>query len=265
MRQKLKQLFQIQKVLQECKYPDYVRVANEVYEFCDGDENKIVKVLERIKSNEPWEYIRGYTEFCGFKFVTNKSTLIPRIETEQLVDIACSLMKERGFERVIDVGTGTGCIIISICKMLDNEEIEYIATDISKDALQIAKINAKENCVEKRIRFIETNLLDGVQIKENTLIVANLPYIPTSIYKKLDRSVLDYEPILALDGGVDGMKYYKELIEDIKDRYKGMKNFSILIEIDPTIVNELHALQLKEMYVIKDQNNLERFALINLS
>lgn len=83
--------------------------------------------------------------------------------------------------------------------------------------------------------------------------------------KKLDRSVLDYEPILALDGGVDGMKYYKELIEDIKDRYKGMKNFSILIEIDPTIVNELHALQLKEMYVIKDQNNLERFALINLS
>ncbi len=269
MRQKLKQLFQIQQIVKQSGYPDYIRISNEIYEFCDGDDLQITKVLERIKSDEPWEYIRGYTEFYGYEFTVNSSTLIPRIETEQLIDIACSLVMDRNIQNVMDVGTGSGNIVISLCKTLKEKypekKIKYTATDINKDALEIAKSNSERNGVEDMINFVQTDLVDGVNIEENTLVIANLPYIPTDIYKNLCPSVINFEPRTALDGGIDGIKYYKELITTLSKKYPKTKNITLLIEIDPSITKQLHTFYQGEIHVIKDQNNLDRFALIYLT
>lgn len=264
MEQNLKQLFQIQQVLLSEGYPDYVRVSKEICDFCKKDEESILEVLDKIKGGQPWEYIRGLTEFCGYQFIVNPSVLIPRVETEQIVDIARLEVAKRRIQSIIDVGTGSGCIIISLAKIFGSR-LNYTATDISKDALEIAIKNAQLNGVEKDISFVRTNLVDGIQISSDTLVVANLPYIPTHIYNTLDSSVTDYEPKLALEAGKDGLKYYSELIDDL-DSIKEKRNIQLLIEIDPSIEKVLHGLLLnREVHIVKDLNNLSRFALVSLS
>jgi release factor glutamine methyltransferase len=262
--QNLKQLFQIQRVLQREGYYDYVRISKEIYDFCNGNEKNISDVLIKVENGQPWEYIRGYTEFYGYKFLVNPSVLIPRVETEQIIDIARLENSNRNFRSIIDVGTGSGCIIISLAKVL-GKGIGYTATDISKNALKIATKNAVANGVKGDITFVRTNLIDSIPILDNTLIIANLPYIPTGIYYTLDHSVTDYEPKLALDGGKDGLKYYKRLIKTIS-RVKGKQNLLLLIEIDPSVEEKLNGLlRDREVRIIKDLNNLSRFALISFS
>ena len=124
----LKKLFQIQKTLEKAGYFDISRVANEIYSHSEENDIEIEDILKRIEKDEPWEYIRGYAEFRGINFLVTKDTLIPRIETEQIVDIALDLIKKKNipYSKIIDIGTGTGCIIISLYKELkaDKEEIE---------------------------------------------------------------------------------------------------------------------------------------------
>lgn len=264
MGQNLKQLFQIQQTLLCEGFPDYVRVSKEICDFCEGSEKRISEVLNRIKCGEPWEYIRGFTEFCGYRFLVNDSVLIPRIETEQIVDMAKQEIVRRRIESVIDVGTGSGCIIISLAKIFGSS-LNYIASDISNDALEMAIKNAQLNGVEKDVSFVRTDLVDGIKIFDNTLIVANLPYIPTHIYNILDHSVTDYEPKLALEAGEDGLRYYSKLIDDFNCIRK-KRNIHLLIEIDPSIEEGLHGLLSdREVHIVKDLNNLSRFALISLS
>ncbi len=261
MSNNLKKIFQIQKVLIDSGYSDISRISNEIYSFCDSSNTPIENVLERIANQEPWEYIQGYTEFCGYKFLVDRKTLIPRIETEQLVKIAVSLIKKNNYKQVIDVGTGSGCIIISIIKKLGLiNDVKFCATDINSSTLSVAKKNAKLNCVSEKIYFEKTNLISGIEINDETLIVANLPYIPHSIYKNLDRSVIEYEPKNALVAGEDGLLYYKELIKQV-----GNKKVTMLIEIDPSISDKLQEYLKKDILVVKDLNNLDRFALFSLN
>ena len=124
--------------------------------------------------------------------------------------MAISLCKKNNYSRIIDIGTGSGCIIISIAKTLPTDlGVEFLATDISTEALKIAKRNAKRNSVEDKIRFLHTNLLKDIDLTDKALYLANLPYIQSSMYKNLDRSVLEYEPQIALEGGEDGLFFYE--------------------------------------------------------
>lgn len=208
----LKTLFYIQEVLKESGYYDISRISKEIFDFSQVESVELELILDRIRQQEPWEYIRGYAYFRGERYIVNRNTLIPRIETEQLVDIAISLIKENSYSKVFDIGTGTGCIIISLAKEIDNREnrISFIATDISTHALDIAKQNAS-NLKVKNINFKSENLINKFWLSNESLIIANLPYIPSKMYQELQPSVKDYEPKIALEGGRDGLSYYKKL------------------------------------------------------
>jgi len=259
----LKTLFYIQEVLKESGYYDISRISKEIYDFSQVESVELELILDRIRQQEPWEYIRGYAYFRGERYIVNRNTLIPRIETEQLVDIAISLIKENSYSKVFDIGTGTGCIIISLAKEIDNREnrISFIATDISTHALDIAKQNAS-NLKVKNINFKSENLINKFWLSNESLIIANLPYIPSKMYQELQPSVKDYEPKIALDGGIDGLSSYRKLFSIIE---KSKKEVDILIEIEPTTLSAfkkvLENKQIKKIY--KDYRDKKRFLLIH--
>ena len=266
MSENLKELYQIQKVLKDSGYNDTSRISREIQEYCNKKAISPTLVLKRIETGEPWDYIRGESEFYGNKFLLNRKTLIPRPETEQMVDIAISFLEENpDYKDVIDVGTGSGCIIISLAKILkDKKGINFYGIDIDNEALGVARKNAVLHKVNEKVVFLKGNLLKHIVLQDGTLIIANLPYIPKKIYKNLDKSVLNFEPKRALLGGKDGLKYYKKLISQIKKAHKN--DISLLIEIEPSTLENLRmVLDNYEVYVIKDYRGLNRFVLVNLT
>lgn len=182
-------------------------------------------------SEKPKQYIQGWVEFYKLKFLLTEDVLIPRPETELLVDEVLRFIHERpGLQNnVLDVGTGAGPIAISIAK--NNPNTQITATDVSSEALEVARQNAKLHLVESRIRFIQSDLLSNVK-KEPETIVANLPYIPSARIPYLDSSVKDFEPHIALDGGEDGFELYRKLFAQIKE--KGWQPKLLVGEIDYT-------------------------------
>ncbi len=267
MENNLKDIYQIQKTLEQYGYFDISRISAEIVEYCEGSDSKLKNVLKRIKAYEPWEYIKGETEFLNNRFLVNKNTLIPRVETEQLVSIVTELLtKDNDYKYVIDVGTGSGCIIISLVKNLCiKNSFKFFATDINSEALKVAKENSMLHKVNERISFLKGNQLNGIDINNNVLIIANLPYIPTKIYKSLDKSVIDYEPKTSLDGGADGLKYYKELLKQIEERNLLKYKVTLLFEIEPSTLEDLKKIINKDIEVLKDYRELDRFVLIHLS
>ncbi len=216
---------------------------------------------------KPIQYQKGYVEFYKLRFKVTPDTLIPRPETELLVDAVIKNIE--GKTIVLDVGTGTGNIAISIAK--NTPDIQIIATDVSESALKIARQNAKLHGVEDKITFIQNNLLNVIPSVTRNLppqtnklarkiatsliaprndnkidvIVTNLPYIPSARIPYLDSSVKDFEPHVALDGGEDGFELYRKLFKQIKQ--KGLKPKLILGEIDYTH-GELAALEAQKYF-----------------
>ena len=151
--------------------------------------SKIKQIVAELKTHKPIQYIFGKTEFYGLKIKVNEHTLIPRPETEQLVDW---ILKEN-FVTALDIGTGSGCIPIALAK---NTDAKVLAIDVSEDALLIAEENAKNNEVE--IDFIHQDILQTNYLQKVDLIVSNPPYVLESEKEKIQENVLDYEPELAL-------------------------------------------------------------------
>ncbi len=173
-------------------------------------------LVTRLEGGEPLPYIFGFWEFFGLEFDITPDVLIPRPETELLVERAISWLKKlppRQFElRVIDIGTGSGCIAISIAVNLPGAIVT--ATDISPSALKVATRNADKYNVAGRVSFIEADLFpDSEFIDPYTLILANLPYIPTKTLQRLP--IFGREPTLALDGGPDGLALFRRLLSEV--------------------------------------------------
>lgn len=166
--------------------------------------------IKKRAEHIPLQYITGEQEFMGLKFQVNSSVLIPRQDTETLVEEA--LKQIRPGMRVLDMCTGSGCIAISIAKNV--AEVEVHAIDISKQALNVAKENAKLNDVS--VEFERSNLFDNVMGKYD-VIVSNPPYIPTNEIPKLMPEVGNFEPIEALDGKEDGLYFYRKIISECKE------------------------------------------------
>lgn len=176
---------------------------------------------------KPAQYIKGYVEFYKLRFKVTPDVLIPRPETELLVDEVLKFAKDKTLT-VLDLGTGCGNIAISIAK--NAPDVKIIATDIFSKALKVAQKNARLHGVTG-INFIESDLLSKIKT-EPDIIVTNLPYIPSERIPYLDSSVKDFEPHIALDGGEDGFDLYRRLFQEIKER--DWKPKLIIGEIDYT-------------------------------
>ena len=171
---------------------------------------ELEKKLNLLQAGEPLPYLLGHWEFYGLDFVINPSVLIPRPETELLVDAALHwLSSNPGRRLTADVGTGSGCIAVSLSH--HSSDLKIIATDLSYPALKIASENARIHSPGKAIFFAQTNLLKSCHGPFD-LVCANLPYIPTMTLSGL--AVAQHEPCLALDGGEDGLSLIRELLLD---------------------------------------------------
>lgn len=257
-------------------YPEY-----EIPKF--KIKNLELKIARRRRS-EPLAYILGNKEFYGLNFKVTKDTLIPRPETELLVELALCNIKQKACNKkqetknpafakatawqskiqntkyqipntlIIDVGTGSGSIIISLAKELEKEKMLHASccmlygTDISKKALAIARSNARKNKVERKIKFIESDLLtyflkNNTTIKQfnNLIILANLPYLSKEIYARTSREV-KYEPVSALYSKNHGLHHYEKLLSQIKIIQKKcfMLHVTYYMEISPEQKNNLN-------------------------
>jgi release factor glutamine methyltransferase len=269
MNNNLSQLFEIQKALRKVNYPDYKRVSKEIAEFVE-DEKDLKNVLDNIKKDKPWEYICGYTTFYTIPLEVNQNVMIPRTETEKLVGLAIQEFKDREFDTVVDIGTGSGCIIIALVKSLmlpsiykdDIKDTQFIATDKSIKALKVARRNIKNHDLKDIIKTQKMDTIKKLKLEDKkVLLLANLPYIPLEQYEKLDRSVKDYEPKGALAGGRSGNKYYKRLIDEIEE--KEMKSFTLILETEESIIDETKEIFGKyEPKVLKDINDKKRFLIM---
>lgn len=198
------------------------------YEECLEEQfNSFIECIKRRIAGEPYAYIVGEKEFMKLKFKVNKHTLIPREDTEILVQKAINIVGHMVHHhkqiKILDMCTGTGCIAISLAKYIQNAEVD--AVDISEEALFVAKQNAELNNV--RINFIHSDLFENVKDKYD-MIVSNPPYIIADEIKKLQKEV-QKEPIIALDGGIDGLDYYKEISKKAINYLK--KDGDLLFEI----------------------------------
>ncbi len=193
---------------------------NTEYILKDEQFEKFENFFNRRLKNEPIAYIIGKCEFMGIDFLLNKHTLIPRGDTEILVEKAIEIIKENNFKNVIDIGTGSGAIAISLAKYCN---VNVDALDINIEALNMAKKNATLNNV--KVNFIQSNLFENVNNKYD-VIVSNPPYIKTDVIQTLEKNVKDYEPILALDGGKSGLDFYEKITNNV---YKFLNNGGYLM------------------------------------
>lgn len=171
------------------------------------DVGKIKLILARRIKKEPLSKIFGFTDFYGLRFIVDKNVLSPRMETEEVVENAIKIIKKNNFSSCLDIGTGSGAIAITLKK---NTNIEVTAVDISKSALEIARKNAKENKV--KVKFIYSDLFNNLKNnKKFDIIVSNPPYLETKEIENIEDEVKNYDPLIALDGGNDGLDFYRQI------------------------------------------------------
>ena len=188
-------------------------ITNDQINISEKIRKKYDRAIQRRISKEPVAYIIGMKEFWSRNFVVNKSTLIPRPETELLIYEIVKFVKNRRIN-ILDIGTGSGCILLSILKELNYSR--GIGIDISKGAIKTAKINSKKLNLMHRSKFKVVDI-SKFNLGKYDLIVSNPPYIPTREMRNLSKDITNYEPMIALNGGKDGLDLIKKVI------YKSLK------------------------------------------
>ncbi len=191
----------------------------------------------RRRAGEPYAYIVGTAGFCGKTFLVNASVLIPRPETEHLVEEVIARHEGHAAVRILDVGTGSGAIGCTLAAQLPNARVD--AVDVSPDALSVAMTNAKRLRVESRVAFHLGDLAAPVRGNRYDAIVANLPYVPTADIAPAPDPV-SHEPRLALDGGPDGLDLYRRLLPELPEML--LPGGVLLMEAAPPVMEGLLAL-----------------------
>ncbi len=163
--------------------------------------------MHRRLNGEPVDRILGYREFYGHRFCLNGDTLSPREDSECVIDLALSVIKDKQQAvRILDLGTGTGCLLLSLLARLPNST--GLGVDLNENAVNMATQNAQHLSLNKRAEFIASNWFESVH-EQFDLVISNPPYIETHILPELEREVRDHDPALALDGGYDGLDCYR--------------------------------------------------------
>ena len=233
-----------------------LRLDSEVTEEQEGSFREL---LMRRLAGEPLQYITGEQEFMGLSFHVDPRVLIPRLDTEILAEEALRYIGE-GSHRVLDLCTGSGAIGLSIAKLADGAQVTL--TDVSCDALEVARLNAKKLGVEDKVTFVRSDLFEAVDGSFD-LIVSNPPYVRSDIIPTLDTEVKDHEPMLALDGGADGLDIYMKIVKEAADHLD--ENGCLMMEIGFDQADDIKKLikeegRFGEVRVIKDLAGLDRVA-----
>ena len=228
--------------------PDYELTKEQLADF--------KTMVEKRKSGIPSQYIVGKCEFMGYDFFVDKNVLIPRADTEVLVEKVLEFSAKNKFKNILDMCTGSGCIAISL--VLNGVE-KAVGADISQGALNIAEKNAEYNDVKNKTEFIHSDLFENIEGVFDA-IVSNPPYIPKEDIKSLMREVKDHEPLSALDGGDDGLDFYREIT---KQSRKYLKDGGMLFyEIGYNQSEDLHKIMeengFEKVTTVKDYAGLDR-------
>lgn len=189
-------------------------ITHEEEPLTADQEGDYLALIERARQKEPIPYLRGSMPFCGLDFHVGPGVLIPRPETEQLVEMALKWAEHRQPLRLVDVGTGSGCIAICLARKLAQASVD--AVDISGQALNVARLNAKALAPD-RVRFHQGDLLAPISNPVD-LIIANLPYITEGEWTAIDDGVKLYEPAIALRGGEDGLDLIRQLLQQARSK-----------------------------------------------
>ena len=184
------------------------------------------KLIHERANRKPIAYLLNKKSFWKSEFYVNQNTLIPRPDTETVIEQILKFTKQKNYLKILDVGVGSGCILLSILK--EKKNFYGTGIDISKNSLEISRINAKKLLVDERVKFYKSDV-DKFALGKYDLIVSNPPYIKRSNLKYLENDVLKFEPKLALDGGLDGLSVIRKVIKKSSELLK--KNGKFILEI----------------------------------
>ena len=223
------------------------------------------KAIKKLKQGVPLQHITNMQEFMKLNFYVSQDVLIPRPDTEILVEEVINIAKKIRAKKILDLCTGSGAIAVSLAKYIEDSQIT--ATDISEKALRVAKLNAKNNEVEDKITFLKSDLFKEIPKEKYDIIVSNPPYIRKEEIERLDREVKK-EPHIALDGGEDGLDFYREIIHNSEEylKFNGYLCLEIgydqKIDVIEFIENEE---KYKDTYSKKDLYGNDRIVITKLS
>ena len=241
------------------KEKEYLLIHDQE-EIKDNDMLLFMSWIERLEKEEPLQYILNKQEFMGLQFYVDENVLIPQPDTENLVEEVIMLSENIKIEndkiKILDMCTGSGVIAISLAKYL-KESLVY-ASDISIEALKIAEENATRNFTN--VVFFESDMFNNISSEfQFDIIVSNPPYIETEVVKTLSKEV-QAEPIIALDGGEDGLEFYREIIKNAKNYLKvdGYLVFEIGYNQKHSVMNLLKESGYKNVYSKKDLSGNDR-------
>ena len=223
-------------------------------------KGNIEEAITRLNNGEPVQYIVGNVDFYKYNFLVNKNVLIPRFETEELVLNTINFIKKNFNKKIkiLDIGTGSGAIAISLKKEINSD---VYATDISKEAIEVAKENAKRNNAE--VNFINTNIFDGIKEKFD-VVISNPPYIRYD--EEIDEIVKNNEPHLALYADNDGLYYYEEILKNVNSILN--EKYLIAFEIGKDQYKEIEKIKNKylkdaKIFLKKDLEKRDRMVFIH--
>ncbi len=246
-------------------------IAHSSHKLTNSQEEQFRQFIERRGKHEPVWYITGYIEFYGLDLEVNQNVLIPRPETELLVEQVVNnikqLTKNKKDLRILELGTGSGAISLALAKKVKNKKlkVKIFTSDISEKALNIAKENAKRLGFKEEIEFRQGDLTEPWRGEKFDFIVANLPYIPHEEMKTLALDIHHWEPRIALDGGKAGLEIYERLLEQACDHLN--VNYQMFLEIgigQGKVIRNLTAKYLpgSQVEIKRDYSDIDRIAII---
>ena len=220
----------------------------------EKQESLLLNILERRKKREPLQHIFGFVPFYNIELKTDSRALIPRDETAILVEKALEIINKNNYKTLLDIGTGSGAIAVTIKK--NAPDIKVTASDISEKALSLAKENAENNDAD--VTLIKSDLFKNIAGKFD-VILSNPPYIPTRDIEKLEKE-LSFEPQNALDGGADGLDFYRDIIIEAKEHLNknGLLMFEIGFDQGDAVKTLLAKNGFTESFILKDFSGLDR-------
>ena len=234
-------------------------------DLSEDEEKTFNKFIEERLNNRPIAYIVGNREFMGLDFYVQAGVLIPRPDTEVLVEEVIELAKDKGQIEILDIGTGSGAITVSLAKYLENAKLTSV--DISEIALEIGKKNAISNNVEDRINFVKSDLFSSLNKNQKfDIIVSNPPYIKREVIDTLDKQVKDFEPYNALEGGIDGLDFYRAITTQAKDYLKegGVLAYEVGHDQSEDVSKLMEMDGYTNIYTRKDLQQIDRVVIGNI-